>query len=224
MTHGRSTLRTPSSEAVSWGAGGGQDSHEHGWQPGQQPGGQGSLCAPWSWPNKDQGVPFFSQGFTSSSLPSPFLSLVSTPSPPTHTPQRDSCNPLPHLSPTLPRASPAAPTFPAPAIWGWGAERRRGEGKVTKYMLSNKRTPNTPHYAPQAGNTQPAASVWNNKTGVDVAFSQGIWLSPGNAKACIVNAPDCVKPFVAALAPPGTPGPRLGKGPRHRLEWFLVHH
>ena len=59
--------------------------------------------------------------------------------------------------------------------------------------------------------------MWNNKAGVDVWFSQGIWPSPGNAKACIVNAPDCVKAFVAAPAPPGTQGPQLGKGPRHFL-------
>lgn len=156
-------------------------------------------------------------------LPSPFLLLVSTPSPSTHTPQRDSFNPLPHRSPALPRTSPAAPTSLA-QLSGWGAERRPGEGKVRKYMLNNKRAP-TPHIMLHKLEThsQPA-SVRNNKTGVDVAFSQGIWLSPGNAKACIVNAPDCVKPFVAALAPPGTPGPRLGKGPRHGLEWFLVHH
>ena len=45
----------------------------------------------------------------------------------------------------------------------------------------------------------------NNKAGVDVWFSQGIGPSPGNAKACIANAPVCVKAFVAA---PLRQGPR----------------
>lgn len=56
------------------------------------------------------------------------------------------------------------------------------------------------------------------KPGVDVSFSQGIWLSPGNAKACIVNAHDCVKPFVAGTGSVRDPGPRAWQGPRD-ISW-----
>lgn len=46
-----------------------------------------------------------------------------------------------------------------------------------------------------------------------MSFSQDIWLSPGNAKACIVNTADCVKPIVAGTGSARDPGPGAWQGP-----------